>query len=300
MTTARGIASTRSVDAHRATSGCSSSARASRSAAPGCRPSRSAGWCCTCRTTAASPSGSRSRCSSSHAAVRRVGRRASPTASTSARCSSCTAGRHGRGRRAARGARRSPASSQLWMVYVIVFVFGHRARRSTTRPARRSCPRWSGPADLPNAIGLNSALFQVARIVGPAFAGVLIVAVGTGWCFALNAVSFVARHRRAAGDATPSELHRDGAGRPREGPGPRGPPLHLADARAAVDPAADARRRHARDQLPGGAAAAREGHVRRQRRHVQLDDGRRWVSARSSARSSSRTSGPTHAAACCS
>jgi predicted MFS family arabinose efflux permease len=50
----------------------------------------------------------------------------------------------------------------------------------------------TGPADLPNAVGLNSALFQVARIVGPAFAGVIIVLVGTGLCFALNALSFVA------------------------------------------------------------------------------------------------------------
>ena len=46
-------------------------------------------------------------------------------------------------------------------------------------------------AELPNAIGLSSAIFQVARILGPALGGVLIVAVGTGVCFVLNAVSFV-------------------------------------------------------------------------------------------------------------
>src|SRR5262249_29587562 len=48
-----------------------------------------------------------------------------------------------------------------------------------------------GP-ELPNAIALQSASFQVARIVGPAIAGILIVVVGTGTCFALNALSFVA------------------------------------------------------------------------------------------------------------
>lgn len=48
-----------------------------------------------------------------------------------------------------------------------------------------------GP-DLPNAIGLNSMLMTSSRLVGPALAGLTIVTVGIGWCFALNAVSFVA------------------------------------------------------------------------------------------------------------
>ncbi|MHB1905429.1 MAG: MFS transporter [Acidimicrobiales bacterium] len=49
-----------------------------------------------------------------------------------------------------------------------------------------------GPADLRNAVSLNSTMNNVARVVGPATAGVLIAAVGEGWCFALNALSFVA------------------------------------------------------------------------------------------------------------
>ena len=49
-----------------------------------------------------------------------------------------------------------------------------------------------GPSELPNAVALNSGLFNASRIVGPAIAGVLIAAVGTGVCFALNAVSFLA------------------------------------------------------------------------------------------------------------
>jgi MFS family permease len=49
-----------------------------------------------------------------------------------------------------------------------------------------------GPDNLRNAVSLNSTMNNVARAVGPAIAGVLIAAVGEGWCFALNAVSFIA------------------------------------------------------------------------------------------------------------
>ena len=49
-----------------------------------------------------------------------------------------------------------------------------------------------GPDDLRNAVSLNSTLVNVARAVGPAVAGILIATVGEGWCFLLNAVSFVA------------------------------------------------------------------------------------------------------------
>ena len=46
--------------------------------------------------------------------------------------------------------------------------------------------------DLPNAIALNSFLVNGARLVGPALAGVLIAAVGEAWCFAIDAVSYLA------------------------------------------------------------------------------------------------------------
>ena len=79
----------------------------------------------------------------------------------------------------------------LWMVFALVLVQGFA--QAVDNPARLAfVSEMTGPADLPNAVGLNSALFQVARIVGPAFAGVIIVLVGTGRCFALNALSFVA------------------------------------------------------------------------------------------------------------
>ena len=49
-----------------------------------------------------------------------------------------------------------------------------------------------GAEDLINAISLNSAVFNTARVVGPALAGILIAAVGEGFCFLLNAITFLA------------------------------------------------------------------------------------------------------------
>jgi len=46
--------------------------------------------------------------------------------------------------------------------------------------------------DLMNAIALNSSMFNGARVVGPAVAGLVVAAVGEGWCFLLNAVSYAA------------------------------------------------------------------------------------------------------------
>lgn len=46
--------------------------------------------------------------------------------------------------------------------------------------------------DLPNAIALNSSMVNAARLVGPSIGGVIIAAVGEGWCFALDAVSYLA------------------------------------------------------------------------------------------------------------
>ena len=46
-------------------------------------------------------------------------------------------------------------------------------------------------ADLPNAIALNSSMVNGSRIIGPSIGGVVIAAVGEGWCFALDAVSYL-------------------------------------------------------------------------------------------------------------
>jgi MFS family permease len=49
-----------------------------------------------------------------------------------------------------------------------------------------------GPRSLPNAVALNAGLFNGSRVIGPAIAGVVIAAFGTGVCFVINALSFVA------------------------------------------------------------------------------------------------------------
>ena len=49
-----------------------------------------------------------------------------------------------------------------------------------------------GRGDLMNAIALNSSMFNGARIVGPAVAGILVASIGEGWCFFANAVSYIA------------------------------------------------------------------------------------------------------------
>lgn len=49
-----------------------------------------------------------------------------------------------------------------------------------------------GKEDLINAIALNSSMFNGARIIGPAIAGILVAKIGEGWCFFANAVSYIA------------------------------------------------------------------------------------------------------------
>ena len=80
---------------------------------------------------------------------------------------------------------------QLWMVYLLAFALGTAA--AVDAPARQSFVSEMVPReDLSNAVGLNSASFHAARIVGPALAGLLIAVVGTGPVFLINAASFLA------------------------------------------------------------------------------------------------------------
>ena len=76
---------------------------------------------------------------------------------------------------------------QLWHVYVLAGLLG--VASSLDVPVRQSfVVEMVGGTDLPNALSLNSATFNSARIVGPALAGLTISAVGTGWVFLANAV----------------------------------------------------------------------------------------------------------------
>ena len=78
-----------------------------------------------------------------------------------------------------------------WMVYLAVFAFG--SLNAIDNPTRQSFViEMVGPDRVVNAVSLNSVIVQAARIVGPAFAGILIATVGVVPCFALNALTFVA------------------------------------------------------------------------------------------------------------
>ncbi|MET7273559.1 MFS transporter [Streptomyces flaveolus] len=80
---------------------------------------------------------------------------------------------------------------QVWHVYVAAFAMG--LATVMDNPARQSfVSELVGRDQLQNAVSLNSANFQSARLVGPAVAGLMITGVGTGWAFLANGLSFVA------------------------------------------------------------------------------------------------------------
>lgn len=86
--------------------------------------------------------------------------------------------------------------AEVWHVYVLAFLFG--VGSAFDAPARQSFVSEMVPADeLTNAVGLNSVSFNFGRILGPALAGLLIGAFGsgaeaTGWVMLLNAASYLA------------------------------------------------------------------------------------------------------------
>lgn len=77
---------------------------------------------------------------------------------------------------------------EVWHIYVIAFVLGLVV--VADQPARQVfVNELVGPRQLRNAISLNSSIFQMGGMVGPAVSGVLIMAVGGGWAFAANALA---------------------------------------------------------------------------------------------------------------
>jgi MFS family permease len=80
---------------------------------------------------------------------------------------------------------------QLWQVYLLALLQGCAA--AFDAPARQTfVAELVGESDLSNAVALNSTSFSVARMIGPAIAGMLIAAVGSGWVFLINATTFAA------------------------------------------------------------------------------------------------------------
>ena len=81
---------------------------------------------------------------------------------------------------------------QVWQIAVLAFSLG--VVQSFDAPTRQTLvvEMVADKRDLVNAIALNSMLFNLARIVGPAIGGVILATVGATWCFTLNGLSFLA------------------------------------------------------------------------------------------------------------
>ncbi|MGZ4501608.1 MAG: MFS transporter [Nocardioidaceae bacterium] len=115
--------------------------------------------------------------------------------------------------------------AHTWQVFVLAFVFG--VGTAFDAPARQSfVSEMVAPDELSNAVGLNSASFNMARVVGPAVAGVLIAVLGqgvraTGVVILLNAVSYLAviyaLQRMRAGELDSPELAKRAKGMVRDG-----------------------------------------------------------------------------------
>ena len=144
-------------------------------------------------------------------------------------------------------------SAEVWHVYVLAFVFG--VGTAFDGPARQSFVGEIVTADeLTNAVGLNSASFNAARIVGPAIAGLMIGAFGggveaTGWVIVINALSYVAPVLALRGMnpdllRTPEPVARD------QGDDPRRGPLRPRPAGPDADPRDRVLRRDVRHELP--------------------------------------------------
>ena len=106
-------------------------------------------------------------------------------------------------------------------VYLLALLFGLGV--AFDNPARQTfVAEIAGPEHLPNAIGLNAASFHAARIIGPALAGLVIAAFGSGWAILHQLHDLCRLHRRLAAARRPPADHRP-AGRPGQAPAPRRP-----------------------------------------------------------------------------
>ncbi len=102
---------------------------------------------------------------------------------------------------------------QIWHLYMLSFLLA--AFNAVDIPARQAftVDMVEGKEDLANAIGLNSAMFNGARAIGPAMAGIVVAVTGEGWAFLINGLSFIAviacllLMRGLPGPSSPAQKH---------------------------------------------------------------------------------------------
>jgi MFS family permease len=109
---------------------------------------------------------------------------------------------------------------QLWQVYALATLLGITS--AFDAPVRQTfVSALVPPEKLPNAVGLNSASFNGARLIGPGVAGLLIGVIGTGWVFVINAATFAATFAALAAmredELRPMKRRGRGRGATREG-----------------------------------------------------------------------------------
>ncbi len=106
------------------------------------------------------------------------------------------------------------------VIYALALVQG--VLTAFDNPARRSfVVEMVPPEDVANAVSLNSAVMTGSRVVGPAAAGALVITVGFGWAFLLDALSYLAVLVRACDLMRTSELFTPPSDPEGQGPGPR-------------------------------------------------------------------------------
>ena len=153
-------------------------------------------------------------------------------------------------------------AATLPLVYVLAALGG--IALAFDAPGRQSLTfQMVGPRELPNAVALNSGLFNGSRVIGPAIAGLVIAAVGTGYCFVLNAFSFLAV-LTALAIVREDELLpvvRDRTARSSAESGTRSP--SRGTSRSSARPAGRDARRDRRLQLPRARPTARRRHPAR-------------------------------------
>ena len=80
---------------------------------------------------------------------------------------------------------------QPWHIVVLAFLLG--VANAFDAPARQAIIfELVDKKDITNAVALNSTLFNLSAVAGPAAAGVIYMAFGPGWCFAVNGISYLA------------------------------------------------------------------------------------------------------------
>lgn len=85
------------------------------------------------------------------------------------------------------------ATGRLGVVPILFFAFLTGIAQSQSAPTYQAVlTTLVPPQQIPSAVALNSLQFNLSRAIGPVIAGILLLHAGTGWCFAVNALSFLA------------------------------------------------------------------------------------------------------------